>query len=188
MRDVWYADNRDLIKWGVLFRLAERYEALRIIQIVYYRPSTFAQIEIDGQVVHARTSLATPGILQSWYSPFNQGASSWHVYEILVENTTGGSIFCASIPAVYPLGRIARVSVFRSPLSMHGGSASLLRSQRFPSRPSSFRSTLRPFLAQSAQSPARESRSIFQTTSGFAWTLYPSPNGFVASPLDWPAS
>ena len=27
MRDIWYADNRDLIKWGVLFRLAERYEA-----------------------------------------------------------------------------------------------------------------------------------------------------------------
>ena len=51
MRDVWYADNRDLIKWGVLFRLAEKFEAARIIQIVYYRPSTFGQIEIDGQQV-----------------------------------------------------------------------------------------------------------------------------------------
>ena len=51
MRDIWYADNRDLIKWGVLFRLAERYEAARIIQVVYYRPSTFGQIEIDGQQV-----------------------------------------------------------------------------------------------------------------------------------------
>jgi hypothetical protein len=51
MRDVWYADNRDLIKWGVLFRLAEKFEAARIIQIVYFRPSTFGQIEIDGQQV-----------------------------------------------------------------------------------------------------------------------------------------
>ena len=49
MRDRWYADNRDLIKWGVLFRLAEKYEAERIIHVVYYRPSIFAQIEIDGE-------------------------------------------------------------------------------------------------------------------------------------------
>jgi hypothetical protein len=51
MRDTWYADNRDLIKWGVLFRLAEKYEAARIIQVVYYRPSSFGQIEIDGRQV-----------------------------------------------------------------------------------------------------------------------------------------
>jgi hypothetical protein len=51
MRDIWYADNRDLIKWGVLFRLAEKYEAARIVQLVYYRPSNFGQIEIDGQQV-----------------------------------------------------------------------------------------------------------------------------------------
>ncbi len=29
-----------------------------------------------------------------------------------------------------------------------------------------------------------ESRSSFQATSAFAWTLCPSPNGFVASPPD----
>jgi hypothetical protein len=51
MRDIWYADNHDLIKWGVLFRLAEKYEATRIVQVVYYRPSNFGQIEIDGQQV-----------------------------------------------------------------------------------------------------------------------------------------
>src|SRR6266481_6026953 len=49
MRDLWYADNRDLIKWGVLFRLAERYELGRILHVVYYRPSDFGQIDIDGQ-------------------------------------------------------------------------------------------------------------------------------------------
>jgi hypothetical protein len=49
MRDTWYADNRDLVKWGVLFRLAQRFESKRVLQIAYYRPSTFGQIEIDGQ-------------------------------------------------------------------------------------------------------------------------------------------
>jgi hypothetical protein len=49
MRDIWYADNRDLVKWGILFRLANRFEAARILQIVYYRPSAFGQIEIEGQ-------------------------------------------------------------------------------------------------------------------------------------------
>jgi hypothetical protein len=51
MRDIWYADNRDLIKWGVLFRLAEKYEAVRILQVAYYRPSTFGQIELDEHQV-----------------------------------------------------------------------------------------------------------------------------------------
>jgi len=49
MRDNWYADKRDLIKWGVLFRLALKYEAARIIQVAYYRPCNFEQIDIDGQ-------------------------------------------------------------------------------------------------------------------------------------------
>ena len=49
MRDIWYADNRDLIKWGVLFRLAETFNAGRIIQLAFYRPSNFGQLFIDGQ-------------------------------------------------------------------------------------------------------------------------------------------
>lgn len=49
MRNRWYGDNRDLIKWGVLFRLAETFEARRILQLAYYRPSTFGQLIIDDQ-------------------------------------------------------------------------------------------------------------------------------------------
>ena len=49
MRDCWYADNRDLIKWGVLLRLAEKFEARRVVYLAYYRPSTFGQLIIDGQ-------------------------------------------------------------------------------------------------------------------------------------------
>ena len=32
MRDRWYADSRDLIKWGVLLRLAESFDARRVLQ------------------------------------------------------------------------------------------------------------------------------------------------------------
>ncbi|MBM4322836.1 MAG: hypothetical protein FJ115_04670 [Deltaproteobacteria bacterium] len=49
MRDKYYADNRDLIKWGVLIRLAERYNLSRIIQIAYLRPSKFGMLDIAGQ-------------------------------------------------------------------------------------------------------------------------------------------
>jgi hypothetical protein len=37
MRDKWYVDNRDLVKWGILLRLAERYAAKHILQVLYYR-------------------------------------------------------------------------------------------------------------------------------------------------------
>ena len=45
MRDRWYGDNHDLVKWGVLLKLANLYGASRIVQVAYYRPET---IEIDG--------------------------------------------------------------------------------------------------------------------------------------------
>lgn len=49
MKDVWYADNRDLIKWSVLITLAQNHQAKKIIQITYFRPSEFSEIVIDGQ-------------------------------------------------------------------------------------------------------------------------------------------
>ena len=49
MRNQWYADNRDLIKWGVLLQLANRFEAKRILQVAYYRSSAFGSLVIDGQ-------------------------------------------------------------------------------------------------------------------------------------------
>lgn len=47
MQDRFYADNRDLVKWAVLHRLAEIYQACRILQLAFYRPSEFANIVID---------------------------------------------------------------------------------------------------------------------------------------------
>ena len=49
MQDRWYADNRDLAKWGILFRLAEAYKVRRILQLAFYRPSAFGRIVIDGR-------------------------------------------------------------------------------------------------------------------------------------------
>jgi hypothetical protein len=48
MRDGWYSDKRDLVKWGVLLQLAELYEAAAILQVTYYRPSSWPAIKIDG--------------------------------------------------------------------------------------------------------------------------------------------
>ena len=49
MRNKWYSDNRDLIKWSVLLLLARRADADRIIQFAFLNPSDFGQIEIDGE-------------------------------------------------------------------------------------------------------------------------------------------
>jgi hypothetical protein len=70
VQDCWYADNRDLIKWGVLIRLSGIFEAVRILQVAFYRPSSFGHLVIDGQaqdipgevIVHFR-NLRTIGSL-----------------------------------------------------------------------------------------------------------------------------
>lgn len=50
MRDQYYADNRDLVKWGVLLTLAESYSLEHILQVLYHRPSKWADLEIDGKM------------------------------------------------------------------------------------------------------------------------------------------
>src|SRR5438309_781606 len=49
MRDKYYSDDRDLIKWSVLLLLARRSKADRIIQIALLNPSEFGEIKIDGE-------------------------------------------------------------------------------------------------------------------------------------------
>lgn len=38
MRDIWYADDRDLAKWGVLVHLARAHSLKTIVQVPYWRP------------------------------------------------------------------------------------------------------------------------------------------------------
>ncbi|HEV2492066.1 MAG TPA: hypothetical protein VG204_03235 [Terriglobia bacterium] len=53
VKDKWYGDKRDLVKWGVLLQLANRYAASRILQVAYYRPEAITTrsetIEIDSR-------------------------------------------------------------------------------------------------------------------------------------------
>jgi hypothetical protein len=51
MRDKWYADDRDLVKWGVLLTLADRHRATHILQVLYYRPTEWALLEFDGEYI-----------------------------------------------------------------------------------------------------------------------------------------
>ena len=38
MRDCWYGDKRDLVKWASLVFLAGRHRVARILQVAFYRP------------------------------------------------------------------------------------------------------------------------------------------------------
>lgn len=70
MRDQWYGDKRDLIKWGVLLELARRHGAKHILQVLYYRPSSYGALDINGEkcslpeavLQHFRCLSAVPAI------------------------------------------------------------------------------------------------------------------------------
>jgi hypothetical protein len=49
MQDWYYADHRDLLKWGVLVLLARRYRLSQIVQLAYLRTSVFPKIDLGGQ-------------------------------------------------------------------------------------------------------------------------------------------
>lgn len=47
MRNQWFGDNRDLVKWSVLLQIAEEFGAERILQLAYLRRSYYSRIKID---------------------------------------------------------------------------------------------------------------------------------------------
>jgi len=57
MRDKWYGDKRDLVKWGALLKIAERHRAKHILQILYYRASEYASVEVDEEPVELSTAV-----------------------------------------------------------------------------------------------------------------------------------
>jgi hypothetical protein len=77
MKDAWYSDKRDLVKWGTLLRLAEIRQSPAILQVAYYRPNSWPSIDIDGtnyelpeavtahfrRISNARTLCVTPQII-----------------------------------------------------------------------------------------------------------------------------
>jgi len=51
MRDIWYADKRDVVKWATLLHLADTNKASDIIQVAYYRPDSWPSLDVDGRAV-----------------------------------------------------------------------------------------------------------------------------------------
>jgi len=46
MKNCWYADNRDLVKWSVLVNLAVENSASLILQIAYFQEHDFSKVEL----------------------------------------------------------------------------------------------------------------------------------------------
>lgn len=51
MQDQWYGDHRDLIKWGGLLEIAQQNQLRHILQVCYYRPCKWDQIQVDEKLV-----------------------------------------------------------------------------------------------------------------------------------------
>jgi hypothetical protein len=51
MKDRWYGDNRDLVKWTVLLTIARKHKVESILQVLYYSPTDWEPIEFDGEKV-----------------------------------------------------------------------------------------------------------------------------------------
>ncbi|MGD0481986.1 MAG: hypothetical protein ABSA42_17585 [Terracidiphilus sp.] len=49
MKDLWYGDKRDLVKWGTLIELARRSDSKHILQVVYYDATKWEKISIDTE-------------------------------------------------------------------------------------------------------------------------------------------
>jgi hypothetical protein len=81
MRDQWYGDHRDLVKWGTLLELARRSRLRHILQVLYYRKSDWQQIQVDGE----GTQIAEEVILHFRDSTSIQRLSSQVSIEVLAE-------------------------------------------------------------------------------------------------------
>jgi hypothetical protein len=49
MRDEWFGDNRDLLKWTTLVEISRQYDCREILQALYKRPTKWGQAEFDGK-------------------------------------------------------------------------------------------------------------------------------------------
>lgn len=48
MKDIWYGDNRDIVKWGGLFHLCEQKKIKHVLHVAYYRDYKWPLIMFDG--------------------------------------------------------------------------------------------------------------------------------------------
>ncbi len=48
MKDIWYGDKRDVVKWGGLFHLCSHKKIKHVLQVAYYRENEWPLIMFDG--------------------------------------------------------------------------------------------------------------------------------------------
>lgn len=85
MKNKWYSDNRDLVKWSILIHLAKLTSASKILQIAYFRHDKFDPVEIDGEPFEIPTEVT------SHFRDIHkiEGLSSQigiHVFDMVFEN------------------------------------------------------------------------------------------------------
>jgi hypothetical protein len=51
MKDEWYGDKRDLVKWSGIIHLCQDNNIKTVIQVAYYSKGVFPDIEFDGQCI-----------------------------------------------------------------------------------------------------------------------------------------
>ena len=47
MRDIWYGDKRDLVKWGGIIHLCSMKEIKNVFQVAYYRKQEWPKVNFD---------------------------------------------------------------------------------------------------------------------------------------------
>ena len=123
MRDEWYGDNRDLVKWGTLIHLAQRDHRSTILHVALYRPddnrpplhSSRGQVDIPAPVIrHFRDldtiqRLAKPsGIrIEVFKSPFGKRAAYFQKARRRIESLSGDSLIVFLDPDTGLAGDVA---------------------------------------------------------------------------------
>jgi hypothetical protein len=51
VRDIWYGDNRDIVKWGTLLHIARAHSIGLVVQIAFLRPSDLGGLESDSREI-----------------------------------------------------------------------------------------------------------------------------------------
>ncbi len=59
MKDQYFGDNRDLVKWSTLLHLADMFGAASILQIAYCRPTSWGRIKVGEDHIEIRPEVLT---------------------------------------------------------------------------------------------------------------------------------
>ena len=52
MKDIWYGDNRDIVKWGGIVHLCTKTGIKFVLQIAYYRRQEWLEMSFDNDHVN----------------------------------------------------------------------------------------------------------------------------------------